>query len=581
MDDLTIYTELSSEDKQSLIDGTVAIKTKIIVQPDAKHPEQLVLTEEDSIKTWDLVDERYVPDFGFIGQFTARTLTGELQNISDDFNIENREIQLLMGVVKLGTRFQYLASEDGNYIITESGERILVSDLGEDNTTWYSLGNFLITKPEDNEVTDNTKFESFDYATKFNNDFNPGYTSENYPTSFSDLIANGNSLTASDLASYVCEQTGVELGNNDFTNSNFIISTNQFTQGESCRDVMKAISQLAFGWCRIGWDNKCYIDEPQTLMVTSGEENVLTNDNYYSLTTQKETFGPVNRIVIGMSSVQGTETIIQDETSIAENGLTEITIMDNPILYTKELRDSLEESSRKLLGLTYSPLETETPGHPWLRGNELIDVRDMESNNRYTYPFNRTIVYTGHIKSKINSPAPTSQEKATQYSRTLYKTIRDIGITVDAQNGKINTINEKVQAAEDGLSALTNRVENEITDTYSKTQIQEIISGTAEDGTVVSSVKSTAGTFDMNGLTIEQTDKPNTKTNINADGMVIYNKKGGIDGDELLLVNSNGVVAKNVKVSTYLNIGKHSRIEDYTHTDYTEGTGVFWIGSDY
>ena len=129
------------------------------------------------------------------------------------------------------------------------------------------------------------------------------------------------------------------------------------------------------------------------------------------------------------------------------------------------------------------------------------------------------------------------------------------------------------------MSSLENRFDMEITETYSKQQIQEIISGIAEDGTVVSSVKSTAGTFDMNGLTIEQSTA-DTATNINANGMIIYNKTSSVD-DPLLTVNSNGVVAKNVKVSTYLNIGSHSRIEDYTHTDGSIGTGVFWIGSDY
>ena len=63
--------------------------------------------------------------------------------------------------------------------------------------------------------------------------------------------------------------------------------------------------------------------------------------------------------------------------------------------------------------------------------------------------------------------------------------------------------------------------------------------------------------------------------------MIIYNTTGTIEDDRLLDVNSEGVDAKNIKVSKYLNIGSHSRMEDYTHTDYTEGTGVFWIGSDY
>lgn len=584
------FTEMDDVTKNTLINGTSAIRTRLVVNKNKTGNIQtltdetdtpLVLTEEDSIKNWELTDERYVPDVGFIGQFVARTLNGELHNITDDFSIEDADVELQIGVVQLGTRYQLLATENGRALLDENGNKIYLKDLGSDLTTWYSLGNFLITKPEDDEVADNTKFEAFDYTTKFNIDFNGDYIDNVYTMSLNDMIKNNGGVTLHWLASYTCAQVGVTFANTTFTNSDFLVPSNQFTQGQSCRDVMKAVAELAFGWCRIGWDNKCYIDEPQTTSLSSTDENVLTNDNYYSLVTQKEIFGPINRIVIGMSAVTGQESIVEDLESIAENGKHELLIMDNPILYTPELRESIKESSKKLFGLYYSPVEMETPGHPWLKGNELLDVKDMEGNSRYTYAFNRTMNYTGHIKTKLISPATTIQEKETEYKQKLFKTVKDIGIKVDAQEGKITAVNATVEATKSGLESIERRFETEVTDTYSKTQIQEIINGTAEDGTVVSSVTTTAGTFDKNGLTIEQTDKPNTKTNINADGMVIYNKTGVSDDDRLLDVNSNGVDAKNVKVKTYLTVGEHSRFEDYVHTDGTQGTGVFWIGSDY
>lgn len=573
-----VLTELTDEDKQRLLDGTVAIRTKIIVQRKGAS-ESITLTEEDAIKSWEISDERYVPELGFVGQFTARTLSGELHNISDDFNIEDREIKLLIGVTQLGSKYQYLIDESGAYLLSEDGSRLSISELDEDITTWYSLGNFLITKPEDDEVSDNTRFEAFDYTTKFNIDFNANYTNNNHPVSLNTLLKNNGSVTASWLAKYTCSQAGVELGNTLFTNHDFIISSNQFTSGESCRDVMRAIAQLAFGWCRIGWDNKCYIDEVELDKSAIPSYNKITNDNYYSLTTQKNEYGPINRIVLGMSSVQGTEAIAEDITSINDNGLTELYI-DNPMLYTEELRQTAIAGAEKLLGFTYGVFETETPGHPWLRGNELIIVKNMEDTAKYTYPFNRTIKYTGHIKTDIAAVAPTQQEQAAMFRRTIYKTIKDVKIQVNKQEGLINIVNSNVKASQDGLSKLEERFDMEITDSYSKQEIKEIITGVSADGTVVESVKSAAGTFDMNGLTIEQSNA-DTKTNINANGMVIYNKTGTIENDQLLEVNSNGVIAKNVKVSTYLNIGAHSRVEDYVHEDGSEGTGVFWIGSDY
>ena len=305
--------------------------------------------------------------------------------------------------------------------------------------------------------------------------------------------------------------------------------------------------------------------------------NTITYDDYFSLKTQKNTFGPVNRVVIGMKDVEGENVYVEDIDSITTNGLCELDIWDNPITYTQELRERVKEQARKLLGLYYTPIETETKGDPWLKANEPLIVKDMENRSKQTFPLNKTIKYSGHIRTPLSSPADTLTYQSTVYNDSLYKNIRDVRIQVNKQDGVINIINSNVQTTSDGLSALEKRFSTEITDSYSKTEIQEIISGTAPDGTKVSSVTTTAGTFDKNGLTIEQTNAT-TKTNVNANGMVIYDTSGSGE-DELLVVDSDGVIGKNMTVRTYLTIGSHSRVEDYTHTDGTNGTGVFWVGN--
>ena len=121
---MTIQTlnTITDSDKQLLIKGNFAIDTMLLISDTFKNPntmiknttqplllryymmhdgnynldDYLVLTIDDAIKTWDEVEDRYKEDEGFIGQFIARTLTGELQNISDDFNIENKFVTLLI-----------------------------------------------------------------------------------------------------------------------------------------------------------------------------------------------------------------------------------------------------------------------------------------------------------------------------------------------------------------------------------------------------------------------------------------------------------------------------------------------------
>ena len=546
-----IYTEILDSDKLLLKNNTCAIKTKIIVKPRNESEEEIVLTEDNSVKDWTYDDDRLVPDQGFIGQFVARTLTGNLQDISEDFNIEDRALELRLAIVSLGEN------------PTEN---------------WYSLGTFYVTKPENNDVSDNTKFESLDKTILFNADFNYNYVSTNFPTSFATLCETNVGITAINLAKYVCEQVGVTFGTTSFVNDDFLISSNQFVSGDSCRDVMKAIAQLAYSWVCIDWDDKCYIPaiEKDTTVVTNID--TIDSDEYFTLTLQKTNYGPVNKVSVGLSTVDGERVENTDTSSIQQHGETEIDVFDNPITYNTSLRSQAIEGSNILFGIEFTPLNVETIGHPWVKGYKLICVEDTSGNKKYTLPLNNEIKYTGHIRSVISSVMDTKTENTKGYNKKLYKDLQNVYIELDKQQGTITEVVSKTKALDDGLSSLETLVKNTTTDTYTKTEINEIISGTSPDGTVVSSVKTTAGTLDKDGLTIEQTDA-DTKTNINANGMIIYDATGGIE-DALLTVNKDGVIAKNIRVNTYLNIGQHSRIEDYTSPDYIEGTGVFWIGGE-
>ena len=389
-----------------------------------------VLTQEDSIKTWTLEEEKHVPDVGFIGQFTAKMLTGELQNISDDFNIENKFITLLMGISRYNSQL----------------------------INWYQLGTYLVTEPEDDEVKDNTSFEAFDYGTLFNVNFNPDYTSENFQTSFNDTIKNGNYFTALQLAQYVCEQVGVKLGTTYFNNDSFKIDSNQFIETDSCRDVMKAISQLAYGWVEIGWDNICYIVTPSLDKENITTNDTITYDEYYNLETQKNKYGPITRVVVGLENVQGEQDYQQSPDLMLTHGTKELPVWDNPITWTMPLRHESLAGCELLFGLEYTPLKMETIGHPWLKANKLIKVVNMEGIELYTYPFTKNIKYSGHIRTEISSEAKTDAESSVGYDKNVSKNLKDIYFRVNKelkemealisdQNGDI----EQLKITMDGL----------------------------------------------------------------------------------------------------------------------------------
>ena len=405
---------MSDSDKQALLDGTATIPFRITILGDTED-DNVVLTESDIVNvTYE--DYRYVDTATIcIGQFVARDISGTIVTTNLTTPMENREIKVEMGVKTDST------------------------------TTYYSLGNFLVTLPENDDVDDTLNFEAMDYTKKFNQEFDA--TGLTFP------------CTALQLAQYCCNRCGVELATTTFTNSTFIVPNNQYETGDTYRKVMQDIGKLAYSWIRIGWDNKCYIDfsVPST---TIEDDNKITPHNYYDLTVQNEKFGPVNRVVIGMTDVEGENAYIEDGDSIATNGVCELQIMDCNITYTPELRQQAITGASRLFGLTFVPIEINTTGHPWLLGNELIEIEKTDGTKITTIPFDRTIEYAGHIKTKLVASADTKTETEYKNPGTLETAVKQTRIIVDKQNQTITQVVENVGQYDERITQVEQDVDS-------------------------------------------------------------------------------------------------------------------------
>lgn len=404
---------MNETDKQALIDGSATIPYRITILGDTES-ENEVLTEYDIVNTT-YEDYRYVDTATLcIGQFVARTISGELMNPNNSVIMENKEIKVELGVK------------------TESG------------TNYYSLGNFLITKPSDDAVKDKTSFEAMDYTKKFNKEFDA--TGLTFP------------CTALQLAQFCCQKCGVELGSTSFTNSSFTIDSNQYETGDTFRKVMQDIGKLAYSWVRIGWDNKCYIDF--SFSSTVADTDKIGTSNYYDLTVQSEQFGPVNRVVIGMSDIEGENVVLEDSTSIAQNGVCELQIMDNNLTYTPELRQQAITSANKLFGLSFVPVEINTTGHPWLLGNETVEIEKLDGTKIKTIPFDRTIEYAGHIKTKLVSKADTKTETEYKNPGTLETAIKQTRIIVNKQEQEISQVIQQQESQTEIINSVQDSIDN-------------------------------------------------------------------------------------------------------------------------
>lgn len=514
--------------------------------------DTIILTEEDSVKDWTIDDTRYVPDVGFMGQFVAKELNGNLQNITDDFNIENKYVNIQMGI----------------------------STFQGSTTDWYSRGTFLINKPTDDEVRDNTKFDGYDLTVLFNIPFDSSYTSDNFPKSFDALLLEEGKVTNGWLAQYTCEQATIPLATTTFINSDFEILSNQFTSGESCRDIMRYISELAFGYCELDCDDRCYIRNLQKDYSWFDKYHKLNYDQYYSLETQKNSYGPVNRVFCGLQDVEGQGAESEDDTSTSTEETT-INIYNNPLVMgtTLEISNQLQLQAIKpcdiIWKIEYRPItKMETIGHPWLKAYEPIEVSDMELNKIITYPFSNTLKYTGHIKSDISSEGETKTEDTYGYKDSIERKMNRIGINVDRANKEITIINQEITKIGDDIKDIRGNMLT-IGDVYTKSEIRDIVSGVGVDGTVVTSLETATTIFDINGMTIGRTDAQ-TKTNVNANGMIITD---ATNDTELLKINNNGVYSENLTARTYLNFATHGRFEKYKELNQYR-IGCFWIEGD-
>lgn len=398
-------------DKQALKENGYRVLSKItIVGTDT------VFTEDDHIVNWEYEDYRYVPNNGFIGQFVERILDGNLQDISEDVILENTEINLQLGIVNA---------------------------LDNNTTTWYDYGNFLITKVEKTDTTGEYKFESADYTKKFNKVFDGDYTDTTYTKSFNQKITDEETVTALWLAQYVCAQAGVQLYTTNFTNSNFVISSNQYDSEDTLRKVMQDIGKLAYSWVRVAEDNKVHIDFTPKQISNIDQYDELTTDEYYVSKKSDLAFGPVNKVLIGMSDVEG-ENMYETSPDYTEETECAIKIYDNNLTNTDELRALALNGCDRLFGITYTPIEINSVGHPWLDGDELIKLTNVDGEIIYTYPFNRKITYAGYIEGTIGAEAHTTQESEYEYKSDIISSVKRTGIIVDKQNQTITALAETV-----------------------------------------------------------------------------------------------------------------------------------------
>ena len=317
------------------------------------------------------------------------------------------------------------------------------------------FGNFIIEKPETEEVKQKTSFTGHDYMIKFNIPYKDRVT---YPIALGDYFED------------LCSQVGLEVGNINFVNSDYIVLGNPFTNNEDCKTVLSNIAQLAGGFAYIGRDNKVYIKTLQNTskllkvkdvhemtvreldmtlvkMLTSSKKNAderLDGNNYLEDFSKNNIWGEVNSLILRISGTEGENTVIEDEASIEKNGLTEVVIEDNYFLISQEEREKvITPLWNALKGIKYLPFKTEYYGYPYLDVGDMLYILDVEDKGYISYVFNYNFTFNGGYSGNLETKALTKTQTAYKNTSNGKTKFRQVERKIDKINGTIEDVIEE------------------------------------------------------------------------------------------------------------------------------------------
>ena len=448
------------------------------------------------------------------------------------------------------------------------------------------MGQFIVTEAEKREETGNYHYTCYDKML---------YTMVDYES-----LNLTYPVTIRQFTNAIATHFGLTFKNNNETFVNydkeisselFLSSTGQ-SIGFTFRDVLDQIAEVTASTIWINED-----DELEIKYVTN--TNQTFNGDYLKNVNVSfgEKYGPVNSIVLSRAG-ESDNVYLRDETSVTQNGLCEIKIIENQIMNGNDRSDYLPEILEELDGLEYYLNNFTSTGIFYLEIADKYNV-SIDNTSYSCVLLNDEINIGDGIKEDIFTTMPDKSETDYKKADKTDRRINQAYIIVDKQNQEIEALTSTVSQVEvetnniyqdiigkfnaidealTQIDSIENRVTQLQTDTYTKTEVQQIANGIGTDGVVVSVVTSTAGTFDENGLTIEKTNAK-TKGNFNETGITVTDATGYSD-EELLFAGYDNdlgetiVRTKNINVSKYLTIGQNSRLEDYE-----DGTGVFYVGS--
>lgn len=259
-------------------------------------------------------------------------------------------------------------------------------------------------------------------------------------------------------------------------------------------------------------------------------------------------------------------------------------VRDNPFWDLREDIITLLDNAIALVGgMSLAQFECKWRGNYLVEPGDKIAMVTKDDDTIISYVLDEKYTYNGGFSAETNWGYNETNETATnpvtlgdklkQTYAKVDKATKEIELVVSDVNGYTESISKIEMSTEDITASVTkmdeevSNLSREVSAKMSAEEVNISIQTALSEG-VENVTTSTGFTFNEEGLHISKENSEIT-TSITEDGMTVYR-----NNDEVLTADNLGVRAEDLHATTFLIIGKNSRLEDYD----SNRTGCFWIG---
>lgn len=311
---------------------------------------------------------------------------------------------------------------------------------------WQTIdyGTFIVQAIEQSDTGETVKITAYDYALKF---------AQPYET---ELEYGSGNVTLWDVFEEILYKLQITTDLTSFTNSDFIVDSNQFVEGYSYGNVMAQIAGISGNFAHIYEDKMC--------LIFTNETDVVIEKGQYSEFEDKRDSHPITIVVIEDGVVEGENISKRWEEGIELYGENYFKITGNLFAYTQSKKQQLINALfDKIKGFSYSAMKLTDCLFPELKCGDKIKIRAKDGrlvdslvlrweNVDYSHTLEAPSIIKATVSYEMPENALESAKRAEIIVNKQNQTIEGVVSQTNEQNQKINRVVQTVDELNSKIS---------------------------------------------------------------------------------------------------------------------------------